>query len=328
MRFFITGGTGFIGSHFVDLLLNKGVHAKDIVCLVRKDKKWLSDKPIQIIKGDLFNTDALKRGIKGANVVVHSAAMVKGPNYGYFYRNNVLTTKTIYTLSRSAGVRILIILSSLASTGPSDIPLTESARFLPISQYGRSKSSMERMIGLLDSGDMKVVIIRPPVVFGPRDTMSYNIFKLVSMNLMPHIRGHEIYISLIYIADLIEGLFQIIMRLEKDSQKKKLSCYYLSDDPAWLWQDFFNLIGKGLQKKTLSIGIPKQLISSFALLNEQIHRLFKNTPDFKRDKAIEMIHSWQCVSEKFYREIGFRPRVGIKQGVMETIDWYKRHNWL
>jgi uncharacterized protein YbjT (DUF2867 family) len=72
---FVTGGTGFIGSHLIDRLLSKGYHVR---ALVRNPKKlgFLKDLPIEIIEGDLFSNEALEKGISGSDYVYHVAGLV------------------------------------------------------------------------------------------------------------------------------------------------------------------------------------------------------------------------------------------------------------
>ena len=124
----VTGASGFVGSHLVDLLLSKGHHVK---CLIRKtsNTRWLKDKPVEIIDCGLYDKEALKHVLKDADYLFHVAGIVKAKDWEGYYKGNVETTKNLLETVKEVNTSIkrVILISSLTACGPSldGKPVTE-----------------------------------------------------------------------------------------------------------------------------------------------------------------------------------------------------------
>src|SRR5699024_9058219 len=99
MKAFVTGGTGFIGSHLVDALLDDNNY-EEVHCLVRTTEKWLKGKPYTKIAGGLHDLSALKAGMKQADVVFHLAGVVKAAEQKTFQQINVDGTENIIRVAQ------------------------------------------------------------------------------------------------------------------------------------------------------------------------------------------------------------------------------------
>src|SRR5699024_10106061 len=143
MKAFVTGGTGFIGSHLVDVLLDDNRY-DEIRCLIRTNRKWLKDKEITPIKGDLDDLVALRKGIRETDVIFHIAGRVMAPTYRELEQANVAATENLLRVAQKEGMPKIVVLSSLAAAGPSKMrPKIEQDTMEPVSMYGRSKKQME-----------------------------------------------------------------------------------------------------------------------------------------------------------------------------------------
>jgi len=122
---FVTGGTGFLGSHLVEGLLKAG--AASVRCLVRTERKWLNGLPVEIVAGDLLDRPALERGVRGADVVFHVAALTRARTWAAFERANVTgTTRLLDTIAEANPTLDRIVLtSSLAVVGRSDTAIAD-----------------------------------------------------------------------------------------------------------------------------------------------------------------------------------------------------------
>jgi dihydroflavonol-4-reductase len=327
MKAFITGGTGFIGSHMVDHLLRQGDW--EIDCLVRSDLKWLEGRDVHISKGDLFDLALLNKQLEGVDVVFHSAGVVKAPTVAAFERGNVEATENLLRLAIKNKVPKVVILSSLAAAGPSQgIPLRESDPMQPVSRYGESKKRMEEMIKKVahepESAATSITIIRPPAVYGPREQDILTIFKMTAKGVCPIIGdGSSTPISMVHVKDLIQG-----MELAAKYQNDGLQTYYISGDLPITWDQFRLSAGRALGKKVKALNINPKWVQKIAAGVETVAGIFGSYPVLNREKAKEMVLEWTCSIEKARTELNFQPKISLDEGMYETIQWYKSHHWI
>ena len=208
MKAFVTGGTGFVGSHLIDRLLEKGI---EVYALKRKTSniQWLEGKKVKFVEGDLFSNEALENVIKDMDYVFHVAGVVKAKNKEGFERGNHLATKNLIEITHKVnpGIRKFVHISSLAVCGPTpgDEPLKETYIPKPMTTYGVTKYEAEKEI-LKYRDKMNVTIIRPPAVYGPRDTEIFLYFQTFKKGLNSLIGFGEKFLSLVYVKELVEGI--------------------------------------------------------------------------------------------------------------------------
>lgn len=324
MKAFVTGGTGFIGSHLVDHLIKSDSYS-EVRCLVRNKEKWLSGKDYIKIKGDLHDFPALNRGIDDADVIFHLAAVVKAPGKKEFFHTNVDATENIIRIGQKKGGKNFVILSSLAAAGPSfGKPLTEDKPLMPVSTYGQSKKKMEEMIHEIAGNNDSVKIIRPPAVYGPREDQIYTYFKACSRGISPVVGdGTHPRLSMVYIDDLIQGIL-----LAADFTKEGVHSFFMSGPEDYNWQQIRTATTKVLGKKAIPIRLKPSWVKKIAGIVEQTASLFGKYPVLNREKATEMILEWTCSHKKAEELLKYHPQFSLNEGIARTIHWYKLHNWL
>ncbi|MEX2600326.1 MAG: NAD-dependent epimerase/dehydratase family protein [Balneolaceae bacterium] len=324
MKAFVTGGTGFIGSHLTDALIGDE-RWDEIRCLVRTREKWLSGKSYQRIDGDLHNLPVLREALKGVDVVFHLAAIVKAPSEKEFYRGNVEATENLIRTARKAGVQKIITLSSLAAAGPSrQKPLREEDEMNPVSLYGESKKRMEEVIREITGPTQTVTILRPPAVYGPREDQIYTWFKLANKRIAPIIgNGDKPQLSMIYISDLIRGILSAVERNRPGSDT-----FYITGPNLCTWDQIKRITEKVLGKRSLPLYIQPGLVKKIAGFVETTASYFGSYPVLNREKANELVLEWTCSGEKAEQILGFTPEVSLEEGISRTLHWYKKHHWL
>ncbi len=324
MRAFVTGGTGFIGSHLVDHLL-QNPEVESVNCLIRSNEKWLAGKNISRVKGDLHDIEALKKGMENSDVVFHLAARTSAPDRDAFHAANVDATENIVRTAQKAGIRKLIILSSLASTGPSfGRPVTEEDPLMPVSMYGESKKKMEEMVHRIADPALSVSILKPPAVYGPREEQIYQVFKSASRGLFPIIGdGKSVRLSLIHVRDVVSGIMLAFKQC-----KPGVHTYFISSEELYTWEQIKEVITRQLGRKSFSLKLSPKLVKRAAGVIEGASSVFGHYPVINRDKANELVMEWTCAVEKAQRELHYAQQVTLEEGVSETIAWYKRHKWL
>ncbi len=324
MKAFVTGGTGFIGSHLVEAIINSTDY-DEVRCLVRSEPKWLSGLSFKTIKGDLNDLKALGKGLEGADVLFHVAAIVKAPSKKEFTQANVDATENLVRLAQKKGVKNIVILSSLAAAGPSTgSPKKEGQPMEPVSIYGKSKMEMEARVKTAASKDDSIKIIRPPAVYGPREDQIYSFFKSCSKGICPIVGdGNNPRISMVYVSDLVDGI--LLAAGKKDTG---VHTYFISGEGVHSWNEIKGITSKVLGKKLIPLKIKPSIVKKVAGVIENAASLFGVYPVVNKEKANELILEWTCTSEKAEKELNYRPKVSLAEGISRTIHWYKIHNWL
>ncbi len=208
-RVLVTGGTGLVGSHLVELLLRKG-HA--VTCLVRDPERlrWLGGMDVDLVQGDCSQPGSLVPAVRGASIVFHLAGLTKAIHARDYYRVNHLGTRNILEACarHNPGIEKFVLVSSHAAAGPSrdGRPVKETDVPGPVSDYGRSKLLAEEE-ALRYKNELPVVILRPSAVYGPRDADMYELFRWAARGLTLEIRGGERYFNLCYVEDLAAARF-------------------------------------------------------------------------------------------------------------------------
>ncbi len=178
----VTGGSGLIGSHLVEHLLSEG---DEVRVLLRDAVRpgWLASATVglDVVTGDITDSQALDRAVHGVDVVYHVAGRTLSFSEGGFNQvNQAGTANVAAACARRTSPPVLVAVSSLAAAGPSlpGRPRVEDDRPAPITAYGRSKLRGEEALRNYAS-QVPITIIRPPGVFGPREPYFLGMFKLV-----------------------------------------------------------------------------------------------------------------------------------------------------
>ncbi len=319
MKALVTGAAGFIGSYLVETLKERGY---EVTCLARRSSnlKWIEHLGLKYIVFDLSDVESHADEIDGFDYIFHLAGVTKGScERDFFHANTECTEKLVRVAAERGGnLKRFIYLSSLAAIGPGNGgPVREDSPPRPVSIYGRSKLEGERAV-LQHRGKLPVTIIRPPAVYGPRDTDFFVMFRMIKKGIFPF-WGRCIY-SLLYVEDLVRG---IVLAAEKKEAAGEI--FFLSDDMVYTNEDIAAEISQAIGVKAMKIRLPRSLLPYLALVGQKIDkRGIINT-----DRINDFMYSnWTCDSSKAKNELGFRSRIMLREGIKWTADWYRIHRWL
>jgi nucleoside-diphosphate-sugar epimerase len=325
-RVLVTGGTGFVGSHLVDKLVERG---RKVRCLVRQTSnlKYLSNPGIEFAYGGLDDSTDWDEALDGVSVIYHVAGLTFARRAEDYYRVNHKGTEAIVAaaLKHRNRIKRFVLISSLAATGPGrdGNPVDEETVPDPITPYGRSKLMGEEALKTV--GDLvPFTIVRPPAVYGPRDYAIYEFFKAIARGLSPTIGRADKRVSLVHVSDLAEG---IILAGENPSSTGRT--YFISSDEVYSMRETAEMVAAILGKKARHLAIPRPVAYGVAMAAEAIAAVTRKTPVINRDKVTDLSQiCWGCSIERARRELGYSPRVKLEEGLRETARWYKSEGWL
>ena len=324
-RVLVTGGTGFIGSHLVERLLEKGVFVR---CLVRESNNlgWLKkDGNIEYVVGNVLDYNSLIPAVSQIDTVFHLAGLTKSTNEEDFYRVNAEGTSNLLkaVVEVNPHLRRFVYISSQAVTGPSSTPVTEFESPKPVTSYGASKLAGEKRV-LAFGSQIPVTILRPAIVYGPRERDVYTFFRMIKWGIKPVLGWEEHYGSFIYVDDLIDGII-----LAAENKKAIGQIYFLVSESIVSWSDLNNEIARALGKKAVTIRVPVLIASFIAVVTELISKLIGKPSILTRQKIKELREkAWICDGSKAERELDFHPKVLLPEGIDRCVDWYKKQGWL
>jgi len=322
----VTGGTGFVGSHLVDNLLAKGVSVR---CLVKKDRGsgWLDESKSQIIYGDLENYEILISAVSDVDTVFHLAALTKSATDEGFYKVNVMGTVNLLkaVLQHNPKINRFVFMSSQAASGPSqnNEPVKETDSCHPVNPYGSSKLAAEEVV-LAFGSQIPVTIIRPPVVYGPRDVDVFEYYRSIRSGIRPILGSRDRMGSFIYVEDLVGGLILAAEKKEAVGQK-----YFLVNESIISWRVLDEEIARAMGRRTITLHLSLPIITMVVFVMEIVSKI-KGIPSvFNRHKIKELKDRfWICDGSKAIQELGFIPQTSLKDGVRKTLEWYTQEGWL
>jgi nucleoside-diphosphate-sugar epimerase len=324
MKVFITGATGFIGSHLAEEALRRGW---EVVTLVRNPQnlKWLKGLNVEIKKGDLFNIPILPEDI---SVVFNVSGSTKETKKGEFMETNCYGVRSLLqSISKSIpNLKSFIHVSSLAAVGPSPLnePAKEDRKPSPISKYGRSKYCGE-IEALSFSDKMKIIIVRPPIIYGPRDRDLLPVYSMVKKGICFYLGGGERYFSLCYVKDLVKIICDLSLLNLPSGEILNIS------HPEILsWNRLMEILVDTIKPmRFLRLKIPVPLVYPVAFFSDTFNKISKKGFSFTFDKFREMKAShWICDTSKILSLIPDGFHYNFEKGIKETINWYKEIGWI
>lgn len=325
MKAFVTGATGFLGSHLVDLLLQE---RHEVFCLIRSTSnlRWLKNKPVKIIEGDLkLNDPGLKEGLKNADWCFHVAGLISTIHPQDYFTVNAGGTRHCLNacLQAAPNLKRFVLVSSIAACGPSPKGqfVDEKTPPHPLTVYGQSKLEGER-IALSYQNRLPIVILRPPAIYGPRDKMILPLFRLAKKGLFFVPGGKPRYITLAYVEDVARAC------LWAATQEKAVGeIFFIADGDLYPWQDVADILGVCFYRKVFKIPIPKSLIWPVAFLEEARAKILRQRPKMNRGHVRQFFRSWGISIDKI-KSCGFQPRFNLEAGMKTTVAGYRQLGWI
>jgi nucleoside-diphosphate-sugar epimerase len=322
---FVTGANGFVGSHLVDYLLEQG-HEVHAIVRASSNLQWLDGKNVSLHTCGLNSAEDLKLAFQGANYIYHIAGVVKALTKDGFMKGNVEMTRNVMeAAAHISSIKRVLVTSSMAATGYAEMgsDVDENSPLRPIEPYGDSKVAQEE-VAKEYADRVPSTIVRPPGVYGPRDTEIFAFFKAINNGVSAMMGFTAKEMSLIHVRDLVQGMFQAAT-----NENSVGEVYFLGSLECYNWKQLGDYASKAMNKKTWTIKIPHFVIFILGFFGQILESWFGMDVALNKDRAYRITRpSWYCNSGKAVKELGFQQTVPIEEGFKSTIDWYKEKGWL
>jgi NAD dependent epimerase/dehydratase len=312
-RVIVTGAGGFIASHLVETLVQKGASVRAFVRYnSRGDPGLLNQLPldifnsIEVIAGDLRDGPAVAQAIKGMHVVFHLGALIAIP-YSYVHpvevvETNVLGTLNVLMAARTSGIERMVHTSTSEVYGTAlRVPIDEHHPLQGQSPYSASKIGADKLAeSFYCSYELPVVTLRPFNTFGPRQSARAVIPTIISQALSQvqiHLGSLETRRDFTYVSDTVDGFLKA------------------AETPGIEGHTFNLGVGKEVTVKDLAeiilemIDHPVKIVVDRDRLRPEKSEVLRLLSDNQRAR---MILSWE-------------PKVTLREGLRQTIEWIKSH---
>jgi dihydroflavonol-4-reductase len=322
MKALVTGATGFVGSHLAEALRQRG---DDVTALARSSRKAepLIAQGVSVIPGDLHDLAALQRAVKGQNVVYHVAGLVAARNEAEFLRANRGGTENVVAAMERAGVSRLILVSSLAAAGPAPrgAPLSGDEPARPVTAYGRSKLAAEQIVR---RSGLSWSIVRPPIVYGPRDREILKVFRLARLRIAPVFGDGAQELVAVHAEDLAAAL------IAAASSPATTGRTYTACHPEVFTSAQFGVaVASAMGRSVTTLRIPQTVGRAVLSLTEAAAKLARQSTILTTDKANEFFQpAWTGDPRPLTGDTGWRAGYDLKSGLAHTYRWYREAGWL
>ena len=301
MKLAITGGTGFVGSHLIDVSIAGGHTVK---ALTRREQP--ARENVEWVAGDLDSRDALEKLVGHADAIIHVAGTISAPNAAGFEKGNVQGTLAMLAAATAGGVHRFVHVSSLAAREPK------------LSLYGASKARAEELV---HSSGLDWAIVRPPAVYGPGDKETLELFRMAKLGLM--LMPPKGRVSVIH----AEDLSKLFIALAAPSAPSNI---LLEPDDGraggWTHREFAKALAAAVGTKAAVISSPGILLRMAARAD---HFLRGEKAKLTVDRAAYFSHrNWVVEPKRAAPPKLWRPEIETLSGLADTAFWYREKGWL
>lgn len=324
MNILVTGGTGFVGEHFIPLLLKDGHYVRLLVRNIEKGKELFGDS-CEYFKGDITDSKSLIGACNSIDIVFHMAGkagneLPSEENFEAFRRVNVSGTRNIVEECKKHGVKRFVYVSSIAAMGiVKQCPITEKSKCDPYLPYQVSRHEAEQYLlsQYRDTG-FPIIIIRPTKIYGIGEHVpSYlTLVNLCKKGIWFKVGKGKNYTSNVYITDLAFGLAQCV------DNGRLGEIYILTSDDSIEFSRVGQIISRKIGRKIHTIPMPTALMVSCAGFVEWVMTKLHKRPIVTKRNIEATVNDRVYSIDKAQSELGYSPKVKMADGIERVIGWY------
>jgi nucleoside-diphosphate-sugar epimerase len=320
VKVFVTGATGFIGGTVARQLRE---HGDDVVCLVRDPAKAEKLRALgcELVRGDLGDHEAIRRGIEGCDGVVHAAAMyevgIPAKQHPAMWEANVAGTENVLKAAGEAKVAKLVYVSTCAVFGDTHRQVVDESYEHPgkefCSYYEETKLEAHKVAKRMIVDGLPAVIVQPGGVYGPGDeSQAGALLEQFFAGRLPLLPFPELGLCMSHVEDIAAG---ILLALDKG----KVGEAYVLSGPVTTMREVVETVAAVSGRKPPRGTMPTLLLKALTPIGPLVGKTMGQPPNLR-----ELISSADGVSfwashEKASRELGYSPR-GMEEGLRQTLE--------
>ncbi len=326
MRVLITGATGFTGGHLARHLASRG---DTVTALVRSAGRGrdLAQLGVALVEGDLRDRAALESAARGVDVVYNIAAIYRqaGIRADEYAAVNTIAARDLIRAAAGAGARRVVHCSTVGVHG--DVarpPANEDAPLRPGDVYQRTKLDGEHAAraAAAETG-IDVVIARPTGIYGPGDRRLLKLFRGVARRRFVILGDGRIFYHLTYIDDLVDG-FRLCGTVPAAAGRT----YILAGPEVTTLNELTAIVAQeaGVPPPRLHLPVWPFWVAGAAC--EAVCAPLGFEPPIYRRRVDFFTKSRAFDISRARAELGYAPQIGVREGVRQTLEWYRRAGWL
>lgn len=325
-RALVTGATGFTGSHLAKRLIDEG---HDVRLFVRSTGAVsnLELSGAHVVQGDLTDAASVRKAVDGIEVVYHIAALFRkaGLPDSAYWDTNATGTINLLEAAHQCGVHRFVHCSTVGVLGHiSDPPADEDRPYHPGDIYQTTKCEGEKAaLQYNREKGLPVTVIRPAGIYGPGDTRWLKLFRSVVRRRFAMIGSGRTSIHLVYIDDLLDAF-----RLAADSPHAVGRVYIAGGERYVSLNELVRTIADEVGAPVPRLHIPPGPIRFISGVCEDVCRSLHVEPPLYRRRVDFFVKDRAFDISRARRELGYSPKVDVREGVARTADWYREQGLL
>jgi nucleoside-diphosphate-sugar epimerase len=319
--FLVTGANGFVGSEMVRLLRAQKIHAR---ALVRSKSKGaeLAALGAELVEGDLTQVESLARAMEGVRGVYHIGAVYRETTISNetFFKVNAEGTRNVFEAAISRGVSRVIHCSTGGVLGDiKGAPGSDVSPYAPEDVYQESKVEGEKIaLEYYRSGKMGGAVIRPGMIYGPRDTRFLKLFKAIARRRFAHVGSGQQWVHYVDVRDLCQAFLLAMQHEELNGH-----IYCIAGATPVSFATFVDLVAENLGVRVPRWHVPLAPLQIAGSVCEWICKPFGISPPLYRRRVDFFKKNRIFDITKAQRELGYTPRQGLQEEVREVVSWYR-----
>lgn len=323
-RVLVTGGTGFLGSHLVDRLVETNYNVRVLArpsSSLENIEHHIRRDGIDVVRGDLTEPDSLRQACQDMDMIFHAAAAVDfSLPKKIFEEVNVQALKSLVRIASRSGVRRFVHVSSIGFYGWDKQSIDENMEQHPSNVYEATKLAGEKIVmNAYRNFGLPVSIIEPSFVYGPRARIGVaELFWWVQKKWLPLIDGGKHRLNMVYVSDVVDAL---ILASEKEESIGER--FVIGHEESPTYREIMEIVAEVLEVTPPRWSVPYAVAKPVATAIQKCKDILGSRSFHFADYLDYTVQDGVLDIGKAKRILEYCPKVDLVEGMRKTVVWYQ-----